>query len=84
MARIYLPRQELVFGKWVWLIHGMLWLLFHAFKWWELILLFPVTLILPFLVWKFKNNTIGIILHFLVNSLGLIAILTAVLGSEIK
>jgi membrane protease YdiL (CAAX protease family) len=75
-----LPRQELAFGNWAWVIHGILWALFHAFKWWDILGILPLTLILPFLVWKFNNNTIGIVLHFLVNGMGLIAILLGVLG----
>jgi len=75
-----LPRQELTFGKWVWLIHGLLWALFHVFKWWDILGLLPLTLVLPFLVWRFKNNTIGIVLHFLINGFGLIPIFIGVLG----
>lgn len=78
-----LPRQELAFGKWTWVIHGLLWALFHVFKWWDILVILPVTLILPFLVWKFKNNTIGIIIHFLINGIGLIAILVGILGVAI-
>ena len=79
-----LPRQELAFGKWAWIIHGLLWAFFHAFKWWNILGILPLTLILPFLVWKFKNNSIGIVLHFLINGIGLIAILVGVLGVSIK
>jgi membrane protease YdiL (CAAX protease family) len=79
-----LPRQELAFGKLVWIIHGLLWAFFHAFKWWDILGILPLTLILPFLVWKFKNNTIGIVLHFLINGIGLIAILFGILGVDIK
>jgi membrane protease YdiL (CAAX protease family) len=75
-----LPRQELAFGNWTWIVHGCLWTLFHAFKWWDILGILPLTFILPFLVWKFKNNTIGIILHFLINGIGLIAILVGILG----
>jgi membrane protease YdiL (CAAX protease family) len=75
-----LPRQELAFGNWTWIVHGCLWALFHAFKWWDILGILPLALILPFLVWKRKNNTIGIVLHFLINGMGLIAILVGVLG----
>ncbi len=79
-----LPRQELAFGKWVWVIHGLLWALFHVFKWWDILGLLPLTLIIPYLVLRFKNTTIGIILHFLINGIGLIAILVGVLGIASK
>lgn len=75
-----LPRQELTFGKWVWLIHGLLWTLFHVFKWWDILGLLPLTLMIPFLVWRHKNTTIGIVIHFLINGFGLIPILIGVLG----
>ena len=75
-----LPRQEMAFGNWTWIVHGCLWTFFHAFKWWDFLGILPLTLILPFLVWRFKNNTIGIVLHFLINGMGLIAILVGILG----
>ena len=40
-----LPRQELAFGKWAWIIHGLLWAFFHAFKWWDILGILPLTLI---------------------------------------
>ncbi len=75
-----LPRQELAFGKWLWVVHGLLWALFHVFKWWDVLALLPLTLILTFLVCRFKNTTIAIVLHFLVNGLGLLPILIGILG----
>jgi membrane protease YdiL (CAAX protease family) len=60
-----LPRQELAFGKWTWLIHGLFWTAFHAFKWWDLISLLPLCLGLSYVVCRFKNNTPGLIMHTL-------------------
>lgn len=74
-----LPRQELAFGKRAWIIHGFLWAFFHAFKWWDILPILPLTLILSFIVWRTKNNTIGIILHLLINGIGLIPILIGIL-----
>ena len=34
---IILPRQELRHGRWTWVIHGLIWTAFHAFKWWDLV-----------------------------------------------
>ncbi len=76
-----LPRQELAFGKHTWYIHGLMWAFFHAFKWWDIPSLLPVTLILTFLVWRLKNNTVGIILHFLINGIGLLPIIMGILGT---
>ncbi|MCK4472465.1 MAG: CPBP family intramembrane metalloprotease [Anaerolineae bacterium] len=75
-----LPRQELALGKWVWVIHGLLWAFFHAFKWWDVIGLLPVTVGFSYVVYRLKNNTPGIILHTLFNGLGVIPILLGVLG----
>jgi membrane protease YdiL (CAAX protease family) len=75
-----LPRQELAFGHWTWLAHGLMWNLFHVFKWWDLLALLPVTLLLSFLVLRLRNTTSGIVLHTLFNGLGLITLLLGVLS----
>ncbi len=75
-----LPRQELAFGKWTWVVHGVLWACFHVFKWWDIIALLPVTLALAFMVCRLKNTTPGIVVHFIFNGLGALGILAGVLG----
>lgn len=75
-----LPRQELAFGRWTWLIHGLMWNLFHVFKWWDLIALLPVTLLLSFLVVRASNNTPGIVFHALFNGLSIPFIILAIMG----
>jgi membrane protease YdiL (CAAX protease family) len=75
-----LPRQELAHGKWTWLIHGILWNLFHVFWKWNLIALIPQTLSLSFVAYKLKNTTPGIIVHWINNGLGLIMIILGILG----
>lgn len=75
-----LPRQEMAYGRFAWLINGALWFLFHiCFGFDLLILLTPILLILPYVVQQRKNTMVGIIMHALVNgpsfiliSLGLI------------
>lgn len=76
---VVLPRQELVHGKNTWLIHGTLWALFHAFKYWSWLGLLPVCLALSFVAQKRRNTWPGIITHFLVNGLSLFPILFAIL-----
>lgn len=76
---VILPRQELVHGKNTWWIHGILWTLFHAFKYWAWIGLLPVTLALSFVAQKRKNTWPGIITHFAVNGLSLLPIIAAIL-----
>jgi membrane protease YdiL (CAAX protease family) len=75
-----LPRQELNFGKFAWLVNAGLWLIFHiCFGLDLIIILLPVLFIVPYVVQRRKNTWIGIAVHALVNgpsfiliSLGLI------------
>ena len=76
---VILPRQELVHGKWTWLVHGILWALFHAFKYWAWIGLLPVTLGISYVAQKRKNTWPGIINHFVINGISLIPIVAAIL-----
>lgn len=76
---VILPRQELVHGKWTWLVHGTLWALFHAFKYWAWIGLLPVTLGISYVAQKRNNTWPGIINHFIINGLSLVPIIAVVL-----
>jgi membrane protease YdiL (CAAX protease family) len=75
-----LPRQELVHGRWTWLVHGILWTLFHAPFWWNLVSLLPSTLSLSFVTSRLKNTTPGLIVHFIQNGLGYVIVLLGILG----
>lgn len=77
---IILPRQELTHGRWTWIIHGLLWAAFHAFKWWDLVGLLPVCLIIAYISQRTKNNWPALIAHGLFNGLALYLVLAAVLG----
>jgi len=77
-----LPRQELVHGKWTWLVHGILWTFFHLPFWWNLLAMLPSTLSLPYVASRLKNTTPGIIAHFTMNGLGFVMILLGVLGAD--
>jgi len=76
---VVLPRQELVHGKWTWIIHGTMWALFHAFKYWAWIGLLPVTLALSYVAQKRKNTWPGIINHFIINGISLFPIIAAIM-----
>lgn len=65
-----LPRQEIVHGKYTWIIHGLFWTLFHIFWWWNLLFLLPGALAASFVAQKFKNTTMIIVAHLVVNTLG--------------
>lgn len=75
-----LPRQELTHGRRAWLIHGLLWDLFHLFFWWNLIALLPSTLAISYVASKFKNTTIAIVTHWGFSGANLVIILLGILG----
>jgi len=59
-----LPRQEKVFGRYAWLVNGLCWnLLIHAFMRWNVLTLMPISLLIPYLVQRYKNTWIGIYIH---------------------
>ena len=72
---VMLPRQEIPFGKYTWLIHGFGWGLFHiAFGWKLLLTLIPLIFIQSFIVQKTKNTWTGVILHAGLNGPSFVAI----------
>jgi membrane protease YdiL (CAAX protease family) len=75
-----LPRQELVHGRRTWIVHGVLWTLFHVPFWWNLIALLPSTLSLAFVTSRLRNTTPGIVAHLVLNGLGMVGIVLGVLG----
>ena len=77
---IILPRQELAHGRWTWVVHGLLWTAFHAFKWWDLVGLLPVCLIIAYISQRTKNNWPALIAHGLFNGLALFLVVAAVTG----
>jgi membrane protease YdiL (CAAX protease family) len=77
---VVLPRQELVFGEHVWIVHGMMWAVFHIFKWWDVLMLVPICLALAFVCSRLKNTTPGIVIHGVTNGISLVPLLMAILG----
>lgn len=75
-----LPRQELTYGKHTWMVHGVLWTLLHAFKWWQMLALLPGALALSFVAQRLQNTWPGIIAHFVTNGIGMIGVLLVVMG----
>jgi membrane protease YdiL (CAAX protease family) len=72
---VMLPRQEIAFGKYTWIIHGFGWGLFHiAFGWHLLITLIPIIFILSYIVQKTKNSWVGVIMHGGLNGPSFLAI----------
>ncbi|WOE76469.1 CPBP family intramembrane glutamic endopeptidase [Alterisphingorhabdus coralli] len=76
-----LPLQERYLGKWAWLVNGLCWnLLVHAFMRWNVLTLMPVSLIIPFLVQRYRNIWIGIVIHGVGNALVLVILIPAIAG----
>ncbi len=67
-----LPRQEAQYGRITWAIHGVLWAFFHAFKWWAVPFMIITTWIVPLIAQRTKSTTPGIIIHFVLNGLGIL------------
>jgi len=68
---IILPRQELAFGKWAWLVNGLLWDLFHFFyhsSAASVVSYTIATIPLAFVAQRTRNTWPGIIAHFIGNS----------------
>lgn len=76
-----LPGQEMAYGKKAWVIHGLQWTLFHSFKWWDMVSLLPVCLLISYIAQKRKSIWPGFIAHYIVNGMGFIVFLAAVLGA---
>ena len=72
---VILPRQELVFGKYAWLIHGIFWSIFHiAFGWQLLLTMLPILFIQSYVVQRRKNSWTGVVIHAVINGPSFIAI----------
>ena len=70
-----LPRQEAGLGRMAWLPNGILWCLFHwSFGWPIMVILLPITLLLPWIVQRRRNTWIGIIIHGVFNVAGFVAV----------
>jgi membrane protease YdiL (CAAX protease family) len=77
---IILPRQIMALGRWAWPVHGLLWMGFHAFKWWDMLALLPVCLLIAYSAQKMKSNWPALIAHAMMNGTGLVLVLLAVVG----
>lgn len=64
------PKQKLKYGKYAWVLNSAGWMLFHiAFGWQMMVMLLPTIIIIPYIMQKRDNTTIGIILHGVFNGL---------------
>ena len=78
---VLLPRQELVHGRTTWLIHGLMWHLFHLPIYpWYLLAGLPLTLTISFVAHKTGNTWTTIILHGLANFTTYLLMIGVVVG----
>lgn len=72
---VILPRQELSFGRYAWLIHGLGWSIFHfAFGWQLMLSLLPLMFLQSYIVQKTGNSWVGVLMHGGLNGPAFIAI----------
>src|SRR5262245_8809310 len=67
---IILPRQEPAFGKWTWILHGVLWDLFHVFYYTDLgklVANLAITLPVAFVSQRTRSTWPAIVLHYIIN-----------------
>lgn len=75
-----LPRQEAAFGKYAWVINGLMFNFQHTFQPWNLIAMLPGSLFLSYAVQRQKKTWMSIIWHGLLNVSLLIFIIQGVVG----
>jgi membrane protease YdiL (CAAX protease family) len=75
-----LPRHELAFGKFGWLVNGLMFTLNHLWQPWILIAILPGSLLLAYIVQSRRNTWISIIQHGFVNIGLLFLLIRGVIG----
>ena len=74
------PRQELQHGRYTWIIHGLLWTMFHLFAPYNAIMVLPGALFMSYVVQRTQNNTIFLIAHAVLNGIPLVMLIMNVIG----
>jgi membrane protease YdiL (CAAX protease family) len=75
-----LPRQELAYKQYAWIVHGILFTCFHIFWKWNLIALLPGSLFMAYAVQRRRNTWISILWHGTMNFIPMIWIVNGILG----
>ncbi|RPJ05894.1 MAG: CPBP family intramembrane metalloprotease [Spirochaetaceae bacterium] len=65
-----LPRREIAFGQWAFLVHGLFWAVFHVPVYWMIIPILPRAIALAFVCQRTKSIWPGIIGHLSLNLMG--------------
>ena len=75
-----LPRQEVAFGKYAWLVNGLMFNFQHIYMPWNLLAMLPGSLFISYAVQRQGKTWMSIIWHGLVNFSLLIFIIQGVIG----
>jgi membrane protease YdiL (CAAX protease family) len=78
-----LPRQELSFGKFAWVVNGLMFGFNHIWQPWNLLMIVPSALFGAFIVQRRKNTWILLIPHGLMNVSLLLIIILNVIGIKV-
>lgn len=69
------PRQELLTGRWTWLVHGLFWAAWHLPMGLDLIIAsLPIFFILPAVVQLRRNTSIAIVVHAVFGAFGFLSL----------
>lgn len=72
---VILPRQEAALGQHAWAANVAGWLIFHfAFGPELLLTLAPIIIVLPYVVQRRRNTTVGVVIHAALNGPGFLAV----------
>lgn len=75
------PRQELQHGSNTWWIHGLQWTAFHLFAPYNALLVLPGALFMSYIVQRYRNNTIFLVAHAVMNGIPVVMIIKSILGA---
>jgi membrane protease YdiL (CAAX protease family) len=75
-----LPRQEVAFGKYAWIVNGLMFNFQHIYMPWNLLAMLPGSLFVSYAVQRQRKTWMSIIWHGLVNISLLIFIMQGVIG----
>jgi membrane protease YdiL (CAAX protease family) len=75
-----LPRQEVAFGKYAWIVNGLMFNFQHTFQPWNMLAMLPGSLFVSYAVQRQRKTLMSIIWHGLLNVSLLIFIIQGVIG----
>lgn len=74
------PKQELRHGKYTWIVHGLLWTMFHLFAPFNALMVLPGALFMSYVVQRTQNNTLFLISHAVLNGIPIVMLIMNIIG----